>query len=360
MDSDFLTSLLPTWHSLIDVHAPELPCPAGAGQSPDCFFTPYWDKSSETGGGLVFDSTLCSLASSPFSLPNASDDGFLIRELIGKMGGSGELSPQNYNPGLLHSENAPKWGHYTSPVNPGFTDLSPAAKFPSLGAPSIRGCTGQFTELAEMGKMMSQVSSSPALRPLGSPVGAPQGSKNQNPASQDRAELSNSREESSVSNPDKNPGLEAGAKPPGEANWRKRKAAPRGKVWLQRKCMILPSFLLCSRLVMEFTFLQEADAEDDSGMKRVKQSDGDNGNEDGSAKTEEEAGGGSDENAGGRDEKLQVKTEAKPPEPPKDYIHVRARRGQATDSHSLAERVRIPAGTKQEQNDTRPDFVEQP
>lgn len=27
------------------------------------------------------------------------------------------------------------------------------------------------------------------------------------------------------------------------------------------------------------------------------------------------------------------------PEPPKDYIHVRARRGQATDRHSLAERV---------------------
>ncbi|KVH98891.1 transcription factor bHLH79-like [Cynara cardunculus var. scolymus] len=30
----------------------------------------------------------------------------------------------------------------------------------------------------------------------------------------------------------------------------------------------------------------------------------------------------------------------KPSEPPKDYIHVRARRGQATDSHSLAERAR--------------------
>ncbi|XP_073144278.1 transcription factor BHLH094-like [Henckelia pumila] len=28
------------------------------------------------------------------------------------------------------------------------------------------------------------------------------------------------------------------------------------------------------------------------------------------------------------------------PEPPKGYIHVRARRGQATDSHSLAERAR--------------------
>nr|AEJ88339.1 putative MYC protein [Tamarix hispida] len=31
---------------------------------------------------------------------------------------------------------------------------------------------------------------------------------------------------------------------------------------------------------------------------------------------------------------------SQPPEPPKDYIHVRARRGQATDSHSLAERAR--------------------
>ncbi|KAI3820800.1 hypothetical protein L1987_08348 [Smallanthus sonchifolius] len=30
----------------------------------------------------------------------------------------------------------------------------------------------------------------------------------------------------------------------------------------------------------------------------------------------------------------------KPSEPPKDYIHVRARRGQATDRHSLAERAR--------------------
>lgn len=34
-----------------------------------------------------------------------------------------------------------------------------------------------------------------------------------------------------------------------------------------------------------------------------------------------------------------IKDNSKPVEPPKDYIHVRARRGQATDSHSLAERV---------------------
>lgn len=38
--------------------------------------------------------------------------------------------------------------------------------------------------------------------------------------------------------------------------------------------------------------------------------------------------------------KASNKEDSKPAEPPKDYIHVRARRGQATDSHSLAERVR--------------------
>ncbi|XP_076895853.1 transcription factor bHLH78-like [Bidens hawaiensis] len=42
-----------------------------------------------------------------------------------------------------------------------------------------------------------------------------------------------------------------------------------------------------------------------------------------------------DEGNGGKSEE-----KAKAQEPPKDYIHVRARRGQATDSHSLAERVR--------------------
>ena len=41
----------------------------------------------------------------------------------------------------------------------------------------------------------------------------------------------------------------------------------------------------------------------------------------------------------GASQKKGKENNAKPPEPPKDYIHVRARRGQATDSHSLAERV---------------------
>lgn len=59
--------------------------------------------------------------------------------------------------------------------------------------------------------------------------------------------------------------------------------------------------------------------------------------------------GSRDENDGSKAEveansvacnKLSAEQSAKPSEPPKqDYIHVRARRGQATDSHSLAERV---------------------
>ncbi|KAI3688394.1 hypothetical protein L1987_82106 [Smallanthus sonchifolius] len=42
----------------------------------------------------------------------------------------------------------------------------------------------------------------------------------------------------------------------------------------------------------------------------------------------------------GKSDAKRSKSNEKSTEPPKDYIHVRARRGQATDSHSLAERVR--------------------
>uniref|UniRef100_A0A0E0E8L0 BHLH domain-containing protein n=1 Tax=Oryza meridionalis TaxID=40149 RepID=A0A0E0E8L0_9ORYZ len=55
-------------------------------------------------------------------------------------------------------------------------------------------------------------------------------------------------------------------------------------------------------------------------------------------KVEEAASDGS---VGDRVQKQGKGKNSKPAaEPPKDYVHVRARRGQATDSHSLAERVR--------------------
>ena len=82
--------------------------------------------------------------------------------------------------------------------------------------------------------------------------------------------------------------------------------------------------------------LQAVEASKDSNAKRNKPNKGE-GNENGQVKAEEESKGRNNHNA--NDEK-QSKSNSKPPEPPKDYIHVRATRGQATNSHSLAKRVR--------------------
>lgn len=66
-----------------------------------------------------------------------------------------------------------------------------------------------------------------------------------------------------------------------------------------------------------------------SNSKRMKASGA--SEENGDLKTEQETSSGTGNKATEQGSK---------PEPPKDYIHVRARRGQATDSHSLAERAR--------------------
>ncbi|XP_028784050.1 transcription factor bHLH79 isoform X2 [Neltuma alba] len=69
----------------------------------------------------------------------------------------------------------------------------------------------------------------------------------------------------------------------------------------------------------------------DPGNKRIKL--GASKDENGSLKAEADASSVAGSKSGEQG--------TKPPEPPKpDYIHVRARRGQATDSHSLAERAR--------------------
>lgn len=66
----------------------------------------------------------------------------------------------------------------------------------------------------------------------------------------------------------------------------------------------------------------------DSDSKRMKASGPGDENPESKVETEAKSAG------------KQSEQSIKPTEPPKqDYIHVRARRGQATDSHSLAERV---------------------
>ncbi|KAG6599074.1 Transcription factor BHLH-like protein [Cucurbita argyrosperma subsp. argyrosperma] len=92
----------------------------------------------------------------------------------------------------------------------------------------------------------------------------------------------------------------------------------------------------------------------DSDQDSPKLSSSSNGNNvSGNSGAANDSGGKRLKSAACRDDKHESKTEAEPrsgkaeensqppPEKPKlDYIHVRARRGQATDSHSLAERAR--------------------
>jgi hypothetical protein len=78
-------------------------------------------------------------------------------------------------------------------------------------------------------------------------------------------------------------------------------------------------------------------SQEESSGKRCKSEDESNGAEENFAKGK--AAQSSSENGGKKQGK--DSTSKPPPEPPKDYIHVRARRGEATDTHSLAERVQF-------------------
>ncbi|KAI6674397.1 hypothetical protein NL676_002303 [Syzygium grande] len=329
-------------------------------QSPDCFFHPNRDNSSTDRGGH-FESALSSMVSSP-AAPGSylSNESVLIRELIGKLGSignPGEASPSPHSLALLGNaaaamphvggSNSTKTSCYSTPLNsppevnfstvdravkerfssvaeftadPGFAER--AARFSCFGSRSFNGRTSQFSlnngelpykpnPLMESGKFQ-RVSSSPSLKALGSQAAATV-QQNVNSRLSDTMELTNSNEESSVSV--QIPGSENGLKTSNEANSRKRKAAAKGKAKESA-----PSTPVANAMKVP-------ESSDNSSPKRCKPNEGD-GNGNGTAKGEDDAKGNS------------TKNDAKPPEPPKDYIHVRARRGQATDSHSLAERVR--------------------
>ncbi|CAA3001415.1 transcription factor bHLH62 [Olea europaea subsp. europaea] len=213
------------------------------------------------------------------------------------------------------------------PGDPGFAER--AAKFSCYGSQSFNGRTSPFESNNAMGSgNLTRVLSTPSLKQVGSPVG----NKNLNHSQMEIRSFNgmvdkkwrklsgagaNSNEESSVS--EQIPSGEIGLKPPNELNSRKRKAVSKGKP-------------------KEDSSTSAKGFEDDNYAKTKRskpQAISKNENDD--VKTEEEAKGNSN---GSEDENEKQKANPKSPEPPKDYIHVRARRGQATDSHSLAERVR--------------------
>ncbi|XP_019178237.1 PREDICTED: transcription factor bHLH62-like [Ipomoea nil] len=182
-----------------------------------------------------------------------------------------------------------------------------AAKLSCLGSRSFNSRTGQFglkngdlpcrSNVQCIGNAkLPRISSSPSLKQAGSPVQ----NKNSGPSPPELGPGNNTHQEFSL--PDQTPT---------ESNPRKRKPISR-------------------RAAEEDDDAKGTETDDHSPAKRSKSAE-EAGNDNNGVKTEEL---NNTANAG------DGKPNQKPPEPPKDYIHVRARRGQATDSHSLAERVR--------------------
>ncbi|KAL1544572.1 basic helix-loop-helix transcription factor [Salvia divinorum] len=253
-----------------------------------------------------FDSSWTSMVSTT----TTTADGFALRQLIWKLGGAGASDRPSPLP-LLDQINLASLAPPALPslaADPGFTER--AAKFSCFGSRSFNGRTSSQhlqPRSATPGQSMvalPRVASSPSLKLNGSP---PPRNRNSGMEMQPERKFgklpssgANSNEESSVS--EQMPSGETGSKAFNEMNSRKRKSASRGKNKDDRS-----------------NSAKEAD--DDENVKRSKQTE--------ICENEQECNK-ADEN----------KTNQKPPEPPKDYIHVRARRGQATDSHSLAERVR--------------------
>ncbi|KAK6940476.1 Myc-type, basic helix-loop-helix (bHLH) domain [Dillenia turbinata] len=364
-------------------------------QAPEMNYLPNNFDNKSVDRSVHYESALSSLVSSPAATNSAfSNNSFLMRELIGKLGnicnspqsqslltttagnscyGTPMNSPpkinlatvdqfvKEYLPPLVGSSIPSLNSHLPSlSADPGFAER--AARFSCFGSRSFNGRTNQIlrnnselpyrsSPLPDNGKI-SRVASSPLLKAIGSPLSI---HENKNLTLPDEIEVKmgngsgsvlvrdkkfasltnnstpevpesiNSQEESSVS--EQATGGENVGKVSSDSNPRKRKACSRGK---GKEPVTSPS-VKATKVAVEV---------DDSNPKRCKSSEKNkNGIENGGLKAEE----GQNDSTGSpkkEDQKQTKPSPNKPPEPPKDYIHVRARRGQATDSHSLAERVR--------------------
>ncbi|CAJ1949589.1 unnamed protein product [Sphenostylis stenocarpa] len=366
-------SSVPSWQSLsptMGIQPTVLNC--ASEQTQDCFYNPNWDNSTDHGLPHFDSSALSSMVSSPAGSSNPSNnnnnmcnENFIIRELVGKLGATGssdEIPQHSPHPLVVASSymnngsSSPNTSCYTTPLSsppkvnsvhslvnerlanlggksmalnssvaefsadPGFAER--AAKFSCFGSRSFNDRSVQLgvnngelaqrsTPVVENGGKLSRISSSPLLKTLGSQMGS-QENKNSATQEQEKMEVANSQEESTIS--EQTPTGEIGMKICQDmTSSRKRKASSKGKT---KENSINPTM--------------GVDVSENSNSKRTKPNEGE-GNENEPMKAEEESKAV---------EEKQNKSNSKPPEPPKDYIHVRARRGQATDSHSLAERVR--------------------
>ncbi|CAI9771245.1 unnamed protein product [Fraxinus pennsylvanica] len=182
--------------------------------------------------------------------------------------------------------------------DPGFVER--AAKFSCFGSRSFNGRTSPFeSNNAMWNGNLTRVSSSPSLKQAGSPVE----NKNLNQSQMELRSLNGVVDK----------------------KWSKLSGAGKEKLLLKEKPRKIHQLQLMD---LKITTIQIRSDQSLEKLAKMKNDD---------VKTEEEAKRNLN---GAEDESEKQKANQKPPEPPKDYIHVRARRGQATDSHSLAERVR--------------------
>ncbi|CAN6462667.1 unnamed protein product [Victoria cruziana] len=356
----------------------DVPSPSPPDSLHNSYLNVNWDFPIDH--SVQHHSAVSSIVSSPTSSAVPPGESVAIKELIGKLGSicnSGEISPQSQSVGCYLVGNvSANTSCYSTPLNsppptlnlgieqsrvsgglpmpgnsmsahhsltqfsadPAFVER--AARYSCFGNRSlVGGCGFQESELPYNGTL-SRVSSSQSLKGGASASanlsetemryasgGVGNGvadrklarlSRSSTPVS-DEAEFGSGREESTVS--DQVGAAELGLRTPGEAGGRKRKAIPKGK---PKEASISPS---CK---------QTKNAEVDE--LKAKKSRGAEARPNEKTETKPKTGENGGSNAG--DEKQPKEAAQKPTEPPKDYIHVRARRGQATDSHSLAERVR--------------------
>ncbi|KAG9143000.1 hypothetical protein Leryth_006272 [Lithospermum erythrorhizon] len=287
-------------------------------QLQDCFLNPIWDNSVDQND--AFESALSSMVSSPVtSNANASGDNIVLKELIGRLGSinnSCEVSPHSY----MNGKNSTNNSCYSTPLN------SPPKLNLAMMDHQIRGNLGSLPFPG------SHLNVHASLGPMETEPGFAEraaryscfgnnglndinGHQRMN-VEENKDVLSLQEEKSSLS--DQIPGGKYVMNGKNDGNLRKRKSVPKGK----------------GKNVPLTTSSEEANAaaeKNELSAKRSKTDDNENG-KDGELK--------GDKNGSENGNNKENKSDQKPSEPLKDYIHVRARRGQATDAHSLAERVR--------------------
>ncbi|NP_001335304.1 basic helix-loop-helix (bHLH) DNA-binding superfamily protein [Solanum lycopersicum] len=310
---------------------PKIPLNSLHSPHSDYFLNTHWDNNSTDNQYTHFDSALSSIVSSPVPSNSVNSNSSLC-ELIGKLGSictspstpftsncdstrtSCYTTPMSSPPKLhipimnqIGKDKVPNLGNSVVMNSPPFPSLS-AAKFSCFGSRSFNGRTSQF----ELNNEDSRYGSGTGVMGIGNLTrisSSPCVVQNKNSSLMmcerlNLGKISGRNEECSVSEQD--PNGEMGSKTRNVLNSKKRKA------------------------VKSKDFVPIVD---ETGKKRAKSTQG-NGSNNGTVKMEEQKG---NEDDGAEKE---TKENRKIAEPPKDYIHVRARRGQATDSHSLAERVR--------------------